>query len=463
MIRVSEHWQGSDLGRQRQGNEDNYFVRVPLFVVADGMGGAQAGEVASEMAVTSFEGGLPDGVDVGEALAGVIEAANRAIHDRSRSDADHAGMGTTCTAAYVGENDVTVAHVGDSRAYLLRDGELIRLTRDHSLVGELVARGKLTEEQAEAHPQRSVITRALGPEANVQVDVERFPARAGDVFLINSDGLTGMVGEAGVKPILERAESLEQAGRDLIAAANEAGGRDNITVVLFRLGEVGAAQSGGDAADTVSAPVEDEETSEYETWEGDAVPPARQGIARPNAEAHTRVREPETLRADEVASAVRASDADEAAYRRDGTVALSAVKPRAAPPPAAPAGDEATSPPGRDAPPPARRKRRRRVPPALIVVLALLAIVAGGFWAATRIVFFVGTDPDHNDAVAIYQGLPYDLPFGLHLYSRYGSPSGVTYAQIPAARRATFTDHKLRSLDDAENLVNALEEGKLEP
>src|SRR5690242_1426213 len=169
LLRISEHWEGTDLGRQRQGNEDNYFVRSPLFVVADGMGGAQAGEVASEMAVSSFERGLPDGVEPGEALADVIVAANRAIHERSRSDAEHAGMGTTCTAAYVGEDCVTVAHVGDSRAYLLRDGELIRLTRDHSLVGELVARGKLTEEQAEAHPQRSVITRALGPEPNVQV------------------------------------------------------------------------------------------------------------------------------------------------------------------------------------------------------------------------------------------------------------------------------------------------------
>jgi PPM family protein phosphatase len=458
MMRVVEHWQGSDLGRQRQGNEDNYFVRVPLFVVADGMGGAQAGEVASEMAVTSFENGIPDGADPGAALAELIEKANREIHDRSRSDADHAGMGTTLTAAYVGEDDVTIAHVGDSRAYLLRDGELIRLTRDHSLVGELVARGKLTEEQAEAHPQRSVITRALGPEANVQVDVERYPARAGDVFLINSDGLTGMVGEAGVKPILERAETLEQAGRDLIAAANEAGGRDNITVVLFRLGDVGAGERGAAA----EAAADEGETSEYETWEGEAVEP-RQGIARPTGEAHTRVREAETLHAEQVRSAVRASDEAEAEYRRDGTVALSAVRPRAAPPPDTAVRDEATSPPAADVPPPARRQRRRRVPPALIVTLALLAIVAGAFWAATRVVFFVGTDPDHNDAVAIYQGLPYDLPFGLHLYSRYGSPSGVTFDQIPAARRETFTDHKLRSLDDSENLVNALEEGKLEP
>jgi protein phosphatase len=145
---------------------------------------------------------------------------------------------------------------------------------------------------------------------------------------------------------------------------------------------------------------------------------------------------------------------------------MSAVRPRAAPPPdtTATATDEAKqAPPTADVPPPARRQRRRRVRPALLVTLALLAILAGAFWAATRLVFFVGTDPDHNDAVAIYQGLPYDLPFGLHLYSTYGSPSGVTYDQIPAARRVTFTDHKLRSLDDAENLVNALEEGKLEP
>jgi protein phosphatase len=269
-----------------------------------------------------------------------------------------------------------------------------------------------------------------------------------------------MVGEAGVKPILERAETLEQAGRDLIAAANEAGGRDNITVVLFRLGEVASAE-GGDAA-AVAADASNDETSEYETWEGEAVQP-RQGVARPNAQAHTRVRAEESLQADEVRSAVRASDEAEAEYRRDGTVALSAVRPRAAPPPTETAGGEGTIPPARDTPPPARRKRRRRIRPALIVSVALLAIVAGAFWGATRLVFFVGTDPAHDDAVAIYQGLPYDLPFGIHLYNRYGSPSGVTFAQIPSARRATFTDHKLRSLDDAENLVNALEEGKLEP
>ena len=237
MLIVSEHFHASDVGRQRQGNEDSYFVRAPLFVVADGMGGAQAGEVASEMAVESFDRGLPGGSPA-DGLVQVIEGANRRIHERSRAEAQRAGMGTTVTAAYVGEREVTIAHVGDSRAYLLRDGRLERLTRDHSLVGELVARGKLTEEQAESHPQRSVITRALGPEPDVQVDVQTCEARDGDVFMVCSDGLTSMVPEARVRELLEGSESLERAGRELIAAANDAGGRDNITVVLFRLEEV---------------------------------------------------------------------------------------------------------------------------------------------------------------------------------------------------------------------------------
>ncbi len=266
MLRISEHFHASDLGRQRQGNEDNYFVRAPLFVVADGMGGAQAGEVASEMAVESFDGGLPDGSPA-DGLVSVIEDANRRIHDRSRAESQRAGMGTTVTAAYVGEQEVTIAHVGDSRAYVLRGGELTRLTRDHSLVGELVARGKLTEEQAETHPQRSVITRALGPEPEVEVDVQVYQARAGDVFMVCSDGLTSMVPEARVREILTAAGSLDEAGRDLIAAANDAGGRDNITVILFRLEEVD-----GDGA----------EAGEYATWQGDALEGPRQGVTRPD-------------------------------------------------------------------------------------------------------------------------------------------------------------------------------------
>jgi PPM family protein phosphatase len=394
VLRISEQWHGSDLGRQRQGNEDSYFVRAPLFVVADGMGGAQAGEVASEMAVESFDRGLPGGPPA-ESLVQVIEGANRRIHDRSQADAGSAGMGTTVTAAYVGQDEVTIAHVGDSRAYVLRDHELIRLTRDHSLVDELVRRGKLTAEQAESHPQRSVITRALGPEPDVEVDVEVYQARSGDVFLLCSDGLTGMVPEARVKPIIEGAGSLSEAGRELIAAANAAGGRDNITVILFRLEEVGAPVADGRT------------TTEQETWEGEAL-------------------------------------------GGGAATTVSAVRPKAQPihePPAAPAG------------PPRRRRRRRWVAPVVAVVV-VLAIVFAGLWTATRAVYFVGVD-ERTSAVTIYRGLPYELPFGIELYESYFT-SGVTIQAVPTDRRSTFTDHKLRPKDDAEDLVRALERGEIQ-
>jgi PPM family protein phosphatase len=399
VLRIAEQWHQSDRGRQRQGNEDSYFVRSPLFVVADGMGGAQAGEVASQMAVESFDRGLPDGTPA-EGLTHVVEEANRRIHERSQSDAQRAGMGTTVTAAYVGEGEVTIAHVGDSRAYLLRDGDLIRLTRDHSLVGELVARGKLTEEQAETHPQRSVITRALGPEPDVQVDVQAYQARGGDRFLLCSDGLTSMIPEARVKAILEGSDSLADAGRELIAAANDAGGRDNITVLLFRLEEV-AASTGAEPGDTSEV----EAAGEH------------QGAA---------------------------------------TMTLPAVSETEAPPkrPAEPIAEE---------PPPAaapRKRRRRRIPGALIALLIAVAIVGAALWTASRAVYFVGVD-DQSQVVTIYRGLPYELPFGIELYGTY-YPSGVSFAQVPAARRTTFTDHKLRSKDDAEDLVRQLERGDIE-
>jgi protein phosphatase len=391
MLIISEHFHASDLGRQRQGNEDNYFVRAPLFVVADGMGGAQAGEVASEMAVESFDGGLPDGSPA-DGLVSVIEEANRRIHDRSRAESQRAGMGTTVTAAYVGEQEVTIAHVGDSRAYVLRDGELTRLTRDHSLVGELVARGKLTEEQAETHPQRSVITRALGPEPDVQVDVQVYQARSGDVFMVCSDGLTSMVPEARVREILQAGHSLEAAGRELIVAANDAGGRDNITVILFRLEDLQGDEVAGRQAETIEEP-------------------------RPDAGA------------------------------AQATATLPKVRE----------AQPIEEPPERTAPPP--RKRRRRVPVGLLAFLAVLAIVGAGLWTASRAVYFVGVDP--QGTVTLYRGLPYDLPLGLELYEPYYA-SGVTIAQVPEDRRSTFTEHKLRSKDDAEDLVSELERGRLQ-
>jgi protein phosphatase len=444
MLRIADHWHDSDLGLQRQGNEDNYFVRAPLFVVADGMGGAQSGEVASEMAVEAFDGGIPDGESPAEALVRIIETANQRIHERSRSETQRAGMGTTVTAAYVGENSVTVAHVGDSRCYRVRDSELERLTDDHSLVGDLVRLGKLTEEQAETHPQRSVITRALGPEPNVMVDVEEDGARAGDLFLVCSDGLTSMVREDKLKPLVtQHTGTLAELGRDLIAAANAAGGRDNITVILFKLEEVDGPATASN--DTGAVSIVDEDTREYNTFQGEAVAQPRQGVSRPQGS---------TRRSDELrpsGGATRASDEAEAEYRASGTVALSAVRPRAQP------IEEGHA----HAPPTEKRRRRRRLfsPGKLITVSCILGLLVA-FWLATRQVFFVGVDESRGNVVTLYKGLPYDLPLGIRLYSAVRH-SGVTLQSLPSARRATFTDHKLRAKDDAEGLVKAAEEGQL--
>ena len=202
MLRAAETVRRTDTGRQRKGNEDSSFARPPVFVVADGMGGAQAGEVASQIAVEAFEHGLPSTGTPEQRLAEIVREANRRIHEVSRLEHERAGMGTTLTAAYVDDRQVAIAHVGDSRAYLFRKGELKRLTRDHSLVGELVRQGKLTEEQAEEHPQRSIITRALGPEPAVEVDTWTYPASSGDVLLLCSDGLTSMISEEEISGIL---------------------------------------------------------------------------------------------------------------------------------------------------------------------------------------------------------------------------------------------------------------------
>ena len=240
MLRAAETTCKTDTGRQRRDNEDSAFARAPVFVVADGMGGAQAGEVASRIAIETFEPGLPDDGSPEERLAQRVREANRRIHEllprRARAGRDGHDADRRLPRRRL---DVAIAHVGDSRAYLFRDGELRRLTQDHSLVDELVRRGKLTEEQAAEHPQRSIITRALGPEPDVEVDTWTYPARAGDVLLLCSDGLTSMISEERVAEILASPATLDRTADELIAGANEAGGRDNITVVLFRVEEVG--------------------------------------------------------------------------------------------------------------------------------------------------------------------------------------------------------------------------------
>jgi protein phosphatase len=256
----------SDTGKKRRHNEDSYVVAPPIFAVADGMGGAQAGEIASKLAAAALEETDPGAGNAEERLVSLIQEANRRVHERASSDPTTSGMGTTITAALVEGNRVTFGHVGDSRAYLVRDGTMEQLTEDHSLVNELLKSGKLSPEEAETHPQRSVITRAVGTDPDVDVDVLVIEGRVGDVFLICSDGLTDMVGDEDILEVLERyRDDLDRATKSLISAANRGGGEDNITVVAFAIAADGdetvrmpaAGEPGEDTLDGVPAPAVD--------------------------------------------------------------------------------------------------------------------------------------------------------------------------------------------------------------
>jgi PPM family protein phosphatase len=405
MLRVVEYGQATDPGRQRRGNEDALFAGPPYFAVADGMGGAQAGEVASGIAMDLFARSMPDDGSAEERLSTVAQVANARIHELSRSDRDRAGMGTTIAAVHVGDDEVAVAHVGDSRAYRLRDGVLEPLTRDHSLVQALIDQGRLTEEEAAHHPQRSIITRALGPEPSVEVETRTYRAEPGDVFLLCSDGLTSMVDDDTVARIIASAGDLRAAARKLIDAANAAGGRDNITVVLFRLDGEGAE------AAAPAGPAEQDTTADGSVHTG-AVRAA-------------------------VAQRERAVEAPPAA----------AVAPRA-PIPAPP-------------PPSARRRRgrARRTLKVLLIVLAILAPILAGGWIASRQVFFLGTD--RQGFVTVFRGLPYELPAGVKLYETFYE-SGVPARSVSTARRATLLDHSLRSQKDATDLIDQLELGRVQ-
>ena len=414
-LRIIEQAGRTDVGRQRSANEDSLVVRPPLFAVADGMGGAKAGEVASAVAVEAVEAAKESGEPAEAQLAGIVREANRRIYDLAVADESRRGMGTTLTLAKLHGDEVSLAHVGDSRAYRMRGGELEQLTRDHSLVAELERSGQITPEAAEHHPQRSIITRALGPEPDVEVDTYTLTGREGDLFLICSDGLTSMISDDEVGSILRSAGSLDEAADALVRAANQSGGRDNITVILFRLGE--GERSDGDTA--VRPVPGDEDTIAGEISAADVQAAAEEPV----------VRDEEPLTALHGAPA-------------DATV----VRPPAARTAAAPS----------EAP---RRRRRGRSAARAAVVLLLVAGVLAGLYGLSRQVYFIGT----NDAglVTVYRGLPYELPLGINLYEE-DYASGMPARAIPDRRRARVLDHEWRSRDDAVDLVRALERGRLD-
>jgi serine/threonine protein phosphatase PrpC len=431
VLRIAEHASKTDVGRQRHTNEDNFYDQPPLFAVADGMGGAQAGEVASEMAIDEFVHERETEAPAEKQLEQIAHAANRKIWDMAQSDSRHAGMGTTLTAAMLDGQYVAVGHVGDSRLYLYRDGEIERMTRDHSLVEEFVRQGKLTPEQAEKHPQRSVITRALGPENSVEVDTFRITARDGDVFLLCSDGLSGMVSDADMAAILAEGGSLSETAARLVDAANDNGGRDNITAVLFRVEDDGE----GDPRTKAT-------TDSYDTIAGDQEAPNTDQI------------EAERSRIAEMDTEAKATEpVPTGATEPTPTEAAEPVRipPRASPRMRAPAQ---ASPPR---PRPAARRRGRWLTRTIIAGVVIIALVAGAVFVVSRNVYFVGTND--NGLITLYRGLPYDLPLGVHLYTqRY--VSGVPALSVPPARRDRVLDHQLRSEGDADDLIKSLDKSE---
>ena len=220
----------TDIGRVREGNEDSFLVEPPLYAVADGMGGHRGGEVASQLALETIEELFRAGSG---SLAQQVKQANAAVFERSASDRKVTGMGTTLTAALIDGEEAHLVHVGDSRAYLLRAGALRQLTEDHTLVNRMIRAGEITRQEADVHPHRNVLTRALGTEPDVDVDESDLGLLEGDRLLLCSDGLTAMVVEEQIQAILETTPAPQEAADRLVRAANSAGGLDNITVVVL--------------------------------------------------------------------------------------------------------------------------------------------------------------------------------------------------------------------------------------
>jgi protein phosphatase len=254
----------TDVGRARERNEDAYLSSPPLYAVADGLGGHRGGDVASSLALHVLEEIAKPGM-WGQ-LSEQIREANRAILEQARGDRSLAGMGTTITAAFMDEDELHLAHVGDSRAYLLRAGEFSPLTEDHTLVHRMVQEGKISPEEAEHHPQRNIVVRALGVDDPVEVDEITIPVQKGDRVLLCSDGLYSMVPDERIQEALQASGDPQEASVRLVDLANDAGGLDNITVVVLDFdegdgAEVLASGRGVEQQDAAEAPASGPEPS----------------------------------------------------------------------------------------------------------------------------------------------------------------------------------------------------------
>ena len=417
-VRVADWSVASHAGRVRRTNEDAYFAEPPLFVVADGMGGALAGEIASRLTVQAFdefsssEQSPPD-----EQLGETIRQANRRIMEYAANDPSAAGMGSTVTAAVLDGGELVLGHVGDSRAYVLRAGTLRQLTSNHSLVAEMVRAGAIRPDEAAAHPQRSVITRALGAGWQVEVDLERFALEAGDTVLLCTDGLSAFVTEAEIVERLS-AGSLEDATRLLVDAANAAGGEDNVTVVALRV-EAGV----DDGADGRALPLHEttSDTGEHE------LPPRLDPVVR--------------AAPDEPPAPYRPPDAEPGRWAPRSSEPVISVAPVIS--------DFGSGPPRR------RGSRARRRIAALVAVGALMGAVLLISLILLQWAHFVGNDPE-SGKVTVFQGVPVELGGGVNLYHAI-EKSRIDSASLPEARRKQLFAHHLVSEKDARAMLEKLQ------
>jgi PPM family protein phosphatase len=487
----------SDIGRHRQTNEDAWLARPPLFAVADGMGGAQAGEVASRVALETLaaHAAAIDPLDreaAGVTLLAACHEANQRVWRLSQEHASRAGMGTTLTALALCSDGARLAHIGDSRAYLLREGVLSQVSDDHSLVGEMVRSGELPAQEAIGHPLRSILSRALGTEADPQIDLLDLDLRPGDVLLLCSDGLTGPVADARIALLLAEPDP-EQAARRLVDAALREGGPDNITVVVVRLeGPVEvtagfaaeasarprATAAGGLSATAAVAGADTAGASEAPTATAPeaAAPGAPDGPAASGADpfrgspgsaspagaalagAGVAPDAKKTDSADEAASAALEAPAVTTTSEGVAVAAASeAVAVTAAPSEASPAAAPAPERPylgGAAAPPaaaPAARRGRRRWLIALVsaaIVLALLAAAAGVIGQLE----WVGVADD--GVVTVNRGLPWEFA-GLRLYREH-QRTAILYADLSPAQKQIVDQHDIGWQGSGERLLSEL-------
>ena len=402
----------TDTRRIREINEDSYLVHEPLFVVADGMGGHNAGDVTSQTAVKAIEErSASASAEDAQSLVEIVRGANSEIWAKATSDPALSGMGTTCTLLLLDDHRAHIAHVGDSRAYRFHDGTLERITTDHSLVGRMVEEGRLTADEAEHHPQRNIVTRALGVDSDVEVDLLTVDLTEGDRVLLCSDGLSAMTDRARIEEILRSEPDAQAAADKLVEVANDSGGEDNITVILVDIdgGGSGTGDAPGRAAEITAPPSPSSETGGHEGQ------PSQGAASSPQM------------------TAVR-----EAPLEPQMTSAIRAPTPSTEP---------------------YEEPARRTWPKKLAVLLIILLLLAGGAFGATRYVlansWFVGVNDEGN--VTIFKGIPEEIA-GLTL-SRQEEVTDLAAADLPQSLEANVSEGiKVDSAEEAQQRVSDLQD-----